>query len=182
MTRAQNPLSLEYILLGFLNQEPIHGYDLYKKLGEMNGIALVWRVKQSYLYALLDKLEKDGLVTSKTVPGESFLTRKEFKLTDMGKQNFHSWLTSPVKHGREMRQEFLAKLYFSQSAKRDLYQKLIQEQHQVCSEWLSNLKNDLSKQTNEQPYKQVILNYRISQTRAMINWLNDLLDGDKQKS
>jgi PadR family transcriptional regulator AphA len=179
MTRAQNPLSLEYILLGFLDQEPIHGYDLYKKLGEMNGIALVWRVKQSYLYALLDKLEKDGLVTSKIVPGESFLSRKEFQLTDMGKQNFQTWLTSPVKHGREMRQEFLAKLYFAQSAKNYLYQKLIQEQLQVCSEWLSSLKNDLSKQTNEQPYKQVILKYRISQTRAMINWLNDLLDGDK---
>jgi DNA-binding PadR family transcriptional regulator len=53
MPRQQAPLSLEFILLGFLEQKPIHGYDLYKQISSFDAISLVWSVKQSQLYALL---------------------------------------------------------------------------------------------------------------------------------
>ncbi len=33
MSRKQDPLSVEYILLGVIRQSPIHAYDLAKKLG-----------------------------------------------------------------------------------------------------------------------------------------------------
>lgn len=179
MTRTQNPLSLEYVLLGFLDQEPIHGYDLYKKLGEMDGIALVWRIKQSHLYALLDKLEKDGMVSSRTVPGENFPARREFQITDQGKKNFLAWLTTPVLHGRDMRQEFLAKLYFAYSARGDIFKNLISAQLEVCSKWMTTLKNDLGKLNSQDSYIKVILQYRLSQTKAMTNWLNELLGEGK---
>jgi hypothetical protein len=58
MTKSQAPLSLEHILLGFLCQESTDGYDLYKKINGFEGISLVWNIKQSLLYAMLDKLEK----------------------------------------------------------------------------------------------------------------------------
>ena len=61
MAKSQAPLSLEHILPGLLCLGPAHGYDLYKKINNFEGISLVWHIKQSLLYAVLDKLEIEWL-------------------------------------------------------------------------------------------------------------------------
>ncbi len=171
MPRTQTPFSLEYILLGFLNERPIHGYDLYKKIRDFEGISLIWHIKQSQLYALLDKLEDVGLLTSHIVPGEIHLMRKEYQITPIGKSTFLKWVTSPVIHGRDMRQEFLAKLYFAQISGIEVFTELIEEQTKLCGEWLASLQESYSKTTNDQHYEKIIFQYRISQVKAMIDWL-----------
>jgi DNA-binding PadR family transcriptional regulator len=173
MTRSQTPLSLEHILLGFLCQEPTHGYDLYKKINNWGGISLVWHIKQSLLYALLDKLEKDGLVTSNIVFVKSRTKRKEYQITPIGRQSFLTWATSPVCHGSNMQQEFLAKLYFVQLSDIEVGLKLIEEQKMVCEQWLSSFINCYSERTDEQHYEKMIFQFRISQTQSMIKWLDD---------
>lgn len=171
MPRTQTPLSLEYILLGFLFENPIHGYDLYKKIRNFEAISLIWNIKQSQLYALLDKLEDVGLLTSKIVPGEIHLLRKEYQITPIGRQTFVKWVTSPVNHGRDMRQEFLAKLYFAPMSGVENSKQLIEEQTKLCREWLSSLNENFSKTTEEQHYEKIIFQYRISQVKAMLEWL-----------
>jgi len=166
---------MDYVLLGFVAQGPIHGYDLHKKIGERQGIGLIWRIKQSHLYALLDKLEKDGLLVSKTLSGDSFPARKEFQITELGRKNFEVWLTSPVKHGRDMRQEFLAKIFFIIEDHRGLKQNLIKQQISVCSEWIARLKEEDLEQANQFPYAHIIQNYRISQIQAMLDWLKEIV-------
>lgn len=172
MTRSQTPLSLEYILLGFLYQDPIHGYDLYKKISNFEVISLVWHIKQSKLYAQLDKLEENGLLTSNMVPGEAHQMRKEYRITAVGKQAFLAWATSPVSHGRDMRQEFLAKLYFARRSGVLVSLELIEEQKAVCAEWLSNLQLNISKTMDEQYFERIVFQYRIAQTQAMLDWLD----------
>ena len=172
MARLQAPLSLEYILLGFLCQGPIHGYDLYKKINNFEGISLVWHIKQSQLYALLEKLEEDGLLTSNMVPGEAHLMRKEYQVTPVGRQSFLAWVTSPVSHGRDMRQEFLAKLFFAQKSGVEVSLELIGEQKMLSTEWLASLHISYSNTTEEQRYERMIFQYRISQTQAMLEWLD----------
>jgi PadR family transcriptional regulator AphA len=172
MTRSQTPFSLEYILLGFLFQTSIHGYELYKNIYNLKGISLIWNIKQSKLYTLLEKLEKDGLLASSIVPGEAYLMRKEFQITSLGRETFLTWVTSPVMHGRDMRQEFLAKLYFAQKSGIDNFMELIEKQRKVCSDWLSNLQENISKTTEEKSYERIIFQYRISQIKAMIEWLD----------
>ena len=172
MPRSQTPFSLEYILLGFLAQEPIHGYDLYKKISHFEGIALIWHIKQSQLYALLDKLEKEDLLTSKIIPGEAHLSRKEFQITGAGKKSFLNWLTSPVQHGRDMRQEFLAKLYFAQKSGVAVSLELIDQQKTVCSGWLAGIQNNFVKTSAEEHFERMTFQYRISQIQAMLEWLD----------
>ena len=173
MTRPQAPFSLEYILLGYLFQAPIHGYDLYKKITQLEAISLVWHIKQNQLYALLDKLKGNGLLTSSMMPGESYPIRKEYKITSTGRRVFLDWATSPVKHGREMRQEFLAKLYFAQQSGLLVSLELIEEQKAVCTEWLVSFEASLSKLTDEQYFEKILFSYRLSQTQAMLAWLDD---------
>jgi PadR family transcriptional regulator, regulatory protein AphA len=51
--RQSSPLSLEFILLGFLLEKPVHGYDLYRDISKINDLSEVWHIKQSQLYAPL---------------------------------------------------------------------------------------------------------------------------------
>ena len=171
MPRHQAPLSLEYILLGLLDQNPAHGYDLYKNIIHLEGISLVWHVKQSQLYALLDKLETGGLLKSTLLPGEAHPMRKGYQITAAGKQAFYGWRASPVSHGRDMRQEFLAKLYFAHQAGPQVALELIEAQKQACQGWVTELQSRYSVQKDGQFYERMVLQYRLSQTMAMLEWL-----------
>jgi DNA-binding PadR family transcriptional regulator len=171
MPRQSSPLSIEYVLLGFIEQEPHHGYDLFKKLNSMESIGMVWRIKQSQLYALLERLEEDGLLTSLIVTGDSRPNRKQYQLTSVGRQTFYAWRDSPVQHGREIRIEFLAKLYFAIKSDLETTLNLIDEQKALCLDWLNDLQLSLGNTTEPQVYERIVFEYRVTQIRAILDWL-----------
>jgi DNA-binding PadR family transcriptional regulator len=171
MPRQQTPLSIEYVLLGILEQSPIHGYDLYKKITSFDAISLVWNIKQSQLYALLERLEAEGLILSTLIPGDSHPDRKQFHITSVGRQTFYAWRNSPVQHGRDIRMEFLAKMYFALLAGPEAALELIEKQKTACFEWLSVFQNDEMNTNDEQVYERLVFNYRAMQIQATIEWL-----------
>ena len=59
------PLSTAYALLGFVRHEPMHGYQIYRRLSDTPELKAVWRMKQSHLYALLSRMEEEGLLEAK---------------------------------------------------------------------------------------------------------------------
>ena len=61
----RQPLTVEHALLGFLHERPMHGYEIHQHLAGLAGLGLVWQVKQSHLYAMLDKLEGDGYIAGR---------------------------------------------------------------------------------------------------------------------
>ncbi len=172
MTRQSNPLSIEYILLGLLADNPCHGYELYRQITHFDAISLVWNIKQSQLYALLDKLESDGLLVSTLIAGNSHLMKKEFRLTSTGIQTFKAWKTSPVDHPREMRQEFLAKLYFCLKDGGEAGFELIEEQRAMCCEWLTSQQMEFASMKDDQDFERMVFHFRIIQTQAITEWLD----------
>ncbi len=172
MPRSQAPLALEYVLLGFVDQQPTHGYDLYKQL-QSSDIDLVWKVKQSRLYALLDKLEELGLLVSTPVIGEGYPQRKQYDATTLGRQTLQSWMRSPVYHGREMRQEFLARLYFARLNGPETVQELVGAQREACQEWLNRLEIDCAHLGEDSGYRGIVQRFRILETHAMLTWLDE---------
>ena len=58
---VRRPPGIELVLLGFLREGPMHGYQIFQMFSEPNSLKLVWELKQSQLYALLTKLELDVL-------------------------------------------------------------------------------------------------------------------------
>jgi DNA-binding PadR family transcriptional regulator len=173
MSRRSSPLSLEHILLGFVNQGPVHGYDLYKQITHFAGISLVWYIKQSQLYALLDKLEADGLLSSVLVMGEMHPNRKEYRITEEGRQVFDAWVSSPVKRGRDMRQEFIAKIYFARMLGPEISLPLVEKQRLACLEWLSTFQQGQAQTSEDQDFERMVFQFRISQIEAMLNWLDN---------
>lgn len=169
--RRSAPLTLEYVLLGLLDRQPMHGYDLYKEITSHEEIALVWSIKQSQLYALLDKLEERGLLVSALIPGETHPDRKEFHPTPEGHKAFTYWMQSPVHHGRDMRQEFLARLYFAIQNGKEFACALVRQQRQVCQSWENHLEREFQALEDQNQYARLIYHYRLGQIKAMQEWL-----------
>jgi DNA-binding PadR family transcriptional regulator len=165
-------LTIEYALLGFLQRESLHGYAIYRRVADPAGLGTVWRLKQGQFYALLDKLEAAGCVTATVEPQAGRPPRKVFHLTRAGRGAFRHWLHSPVATPRQMRQEFLAKLYFARRAGGAAARELIELQRGACREWLAGQAARAKAQRAAQPYAALVSRYRSGQLRAMLAWLD----------
>ena len=169
--RRQSPLTLEYILLGIIARSPIHGYNIYKELNRLDGIGMVWQIKQSQLYALLDKLETQDLIHATRLETDSYPPRKEYQLTPQGITEFDHWRSSPVTHPRDLRQEFLARLYFARQAGPQVTQLLLEKQETLAIRWQAETQVELSDLSPDQDYERAVLLFRLRQIEASIDSL-----------
>ena len=83
-------MSLRYAALGLLAQQPGSGYDLLKRFE--SSMANVWPATQSQLYGELNKLADAGLIEVTDVGPRG---RKEYRVTDAGRQDLLRWMTNP---------------------------------------------------------------------------------------
>lgn len=166
---VRRPPGIELALLGFLRAGPQHGYQIHQTLSNRDGLGLVWHLKQSQLYALLTKLEKDGYITSVLQNQEPHPPRRVFTLTASGSTAYLDWLTSPVALPRLVRQEFLAKLYFlrGEDSSAEL---LITRQRETCQRWLDEFKRQAA-QSASGSYGWLTFQYRIGHIESIIAWL-----------
>lgn len=166
------PLTTEHALLGFLRRRPMHGYEIHQQLSDPAGLGLVWRMKQSQLYALLAKLEREGYVVATLEPQEPRPPRKVFHLTEQGCAAFEVWLTSPVPRGRELRLDFLAKLYFARQEGVDVVQRLVARQRRACLEWLDEQRRSAEQLRERHHFEWLVHQFRVGQIEAMLAWLD----------
>lgn len=132
--RKSLPMHLEYALLGLIRQQPQYGYDLLHNWSATLG--LIWHVKPASLYAALNKLEQQGLLTATRVPGEASPERKVFSLTPAGNEAFLTWMRTPVATPRAFRQEWFARLYFFPHVPQQLVLALYAAQLEAAERWL----------------------------------------------
>jgi DNA-binding PadR family transcriptional regulator len=87
-------MSLDYAILGFLNQKPYSGYDL-KKIFDTS-IRHFWPADQSQIYRTLNRMKALGWVTVETVEQENRPDRKDYSITPNGHAEFMQWLSTPL--------------------------------------------------------------------------------------
>lgn len=171
MKTTTTTLTVEYALLGFVYEQPTHGYEIYQHLSDPQGLWQVWRMKQSQLYALLTKLEDEGYLVTTLQPQEARPPRKVYSLTVIGRATFEQWLITPVTHGRQMRLEFLAKLYFAYRHGPAVVQPLLEQQIRACRRWLAELQTQTSTTQATDPFTYAVQQFRITQIESFLTWL-----------
>lgn len=169
---SHSPLSVEYALLGIVRNEPLHGYEIYRRLTDTAELRLVWRMKQSRLYSLLSRLADDGLLYFTLEPQEGRPSRKVFHITPAGKSAYSLWLIQPVKLPRELRLEFMLKLYFGLEEGPDTVAHLIRQQQGICAQWSAAWDGDNALAS---PFIRSVRHYRRNHIDAIRNWLAWLL-------
>lgn len=170
--KQQAALAIEHALLGFLAEQPLHGYEIHQRLKAAQQLGLVWHLKQAHLYVLLGKLEAAGFLAAELLPQDARPPKRLLHLTGSGRAAFDAWVETPVQHGRDLRIEFLAKLFWAQQRGSAAAQRLIGAQRTTCSVWLAEITDEPLPEPPEQPYGWLVRSFRRGQIEAMLAWLD----------
>jgi PadR family transcriptional regulator, regulatory protein AphA len=158
-------------LLGFLYDQPKHGYELFKEISDLSGIGLVWRVKMGHLYAMLHRLEEENWVECTVTQAGNRPQRNQFNITASGKARFDDWQTQPVQKGRDFRIVFLLKMYFAMQRGGKRVNSLIKNQKITCENWLKDF-NANQKTDDAAEFRQIVVNFRLTQIKGYQEWLD----------
>ena len=101
-------MSVPLTLLGLLEREPSHGYDLKRDYDAFFG-----RGKQlpfGQVYATLGRLARDGKVTAGDAEPGDGPDRKRYAITDAGRHEVDTWLAEPVEPEPHLQTVLFAKV------------------------------------------------------------------------
>ncbi|MCC7089974.1 MAG: PadR family transcriptional regulator [Chloroflexi bacterium] len=164
---AERPLLPgEYAVLALLALRPMHGYEMTAFIEE-EGLSDVCPVEQSTLYTYLRNVEARGLVTWAEERVGNRPPRKIFELTPAGNELIHAWLRRPVGRMREVRLEFLLKLFFLARLDPDAHRELLAGQVRACEVYL----HALDARVLLAPFEQLVVQSKRSAAEATLNWL-----------
>lgn len=169
-TREQMPA--EHALLGLLAQSPSsrHGYDLAREFAPGSELGEIIRLEPGMLYHHLKKLERGGWVSSHQEIVDRRPARSVYTLTESGRDELKRWMAEPVGHTREIRLEFLVKLYLARRTDTDLAERLVAQQIATLEEIESDRRADLT----GAPFTIAVRELRQAQTRTALEWLRNL--------
>ncbi len=159
--------STEYALLGALMSGPKHGYEIMQFLSTAFGST--WHVGTSQLYTLLKRLEGDNLLVSSVETQDTRPSKRIFSLNAEGKKLFLDWLHSPTEHVRDLRIEFLAKLFFFHRLSLRGGRELISTQIQGLEQIRERIKQRQKKEKD--PFNRLVFGFKIATVEAWLEWL-----------
>jgi DNA-binding PadR family transcriptional regulator len=99
------------ILLGFLNYQPMTGYELDQAIE--SSTSHFWHAHHSQIYTTLRQMEKEGLVTSVYLKVEGQPDRRVYTITNTGKQSLEKWLDQPKTEVSAIKEDLLVRVFFS---------------------------------------------------------------------
>ncbi|MFL5732678.1 MAG: PadR family transcriptional regulator [Chloroflexia bacterium] len=174
---AERLLPAAYALLGLLADGPAHGYELHRAFAPAGPLADVYRLEINQLYSLLKKLAEMGLVEEAGFePVGSAPPRRYFSITPSGREELDRWLLEPVPHTREVRLEFLVKLYFAIGRGPDQARDLLVAQRKTTFSMICGLKEQLgSVSLPPDDFRRLVLELRLKQSEAVLGWLDGVM-------
>jgi PadR family transcriptional regulator AphA len=105
-------MAIEHAILGFLNREPLTGYDLKKRFAASQ--VLYWSGNSSQIYSALVALHEKDLVTRTVENQESGPSRKVYTITPTGIDALKRWVLS-APDLPQLRDPLLVRLAFAET-------------------------------------------------------------------
>jgi DNA-binding PadR family transcriptional regulator len=169
----------EYALLGLLARTEtgeIHGYDLARVFGD-GVLGQIVRLEPGMLYHYLKKLARAGLIATRVERQSGRPDRQVHRITLEGDSALRAWIAAPVRSTREIRLEFLLKLYLARQIDPDQARRLVAGQQRVMRSRVERLAKQVATAQPDSPdnaFGETVLRLRLSQTEAALAWLATL--------
>ena len=110
-------MSVPLTLLGLLEREPSHGYDLKRDYDTFFGRDRP--LPSGQVYATLGRLARDGKVVMGPAEAGTGPDRKRYVITEDGASEFTSWLSEPVEPEPHLQTVLFAKVVLALMLDRD---------------------------------------------------------------
>lgn len=173
MPKTKSGLSAaEYAILGLVRHQPMHGYQIAREMAPNEGIGLVCPLGISNVYFLLGNLERRGLIEVDHREEDAYPPRTVYKATARGRRAFAAWMRSPVERLRQVRMDFLLKLYFLGEGKREEILELVDRQIDFCRKYLAQWQA-LGESVPSQSFDRLAMEAKSTVAEATVQWLGE---------
>ena len=159
----------EYAVLGLLLSGPKHGYEMARYF-DRDDLAEVCPIEQSMLYTYLRNVEERGLVEWSETRVGNRPPRKLFELTPHGRDLVETWLDEPVQRLREVRLEFLLKVYFLHQLDLERERALLEAQISSCQRYFERL---TEREASSTGFGRLVAASKRSGAESTLRWLRE---------
>jgi DNA-binding PadR family transcriptional regulator len=200
----RSEIVLELAVLGLLKDQPLHGYELKKRLGETLGF--LWGVSYGSLYPALRRLERAGGIASlpaaeptpapslptgsitgdlaaarlRTMAGRLSAsgrrTRKAYQITPAGEAMFAELLLGDDPHGDDEK-AFALKLAFCRHLEPDQRLALLLRRQGVLTERLARQLQ--ARGGRDDRYTRSLVEHRTKSTQRDLEWVDELITAER---
>ena len=168
---AKRTFPAEYAILGLLNDGPLHGYALRKRVDA--ALSPFWAIATSQIYSALHSMQNKGLLSIEVQLQDDRPARNVYLITPSGREEFKQWCAKPVRHLRDMRVEFLAKLYFLRRTASNEVIPLINRQTTFLERLRTRVAQHRDLPTDDPTLADLASRFRVHQMTAAIEWLKE---------
>ena len=171
---------IDVMILGFLAEEPLHGYELRRRMEQLHGYSRT--ISDGTLYPAVKRMEAAGWLTREAEPGRGAAQRQTLRLTDLGLSELHARLRGAKGHDISDGSRFFVVLAFlsllPDKAERDavLHRRLdFLEQPGVS--FFYDGDRPLAAKDLQDPYRRGVLISARATSRAERKWIREILGG-----
>lgn len=173
-----NPNKTQYAILGILSIAPGSGYDIKKYCDTV--ISNIWNENFGHIYPVLKNMSEKGLITPVKV--EPSTRKKVYQITQLGREEFLSWLLQPTSV-TPVRSEFMLKFLFSSNLPNETIIQMVEAykmHHVVKYKTLSQTEKELEQGIEQihkerEAYLKASLRYGILSASAAISWCDEVI-------
>jgi DNA-binding PadR family transcriptional regulator len=163
---------VQYAILGLLHEQPAHGYELQRSFSAHGDLAEVAQIEQPTLYAALKDLATRELIAGNETREGARPPRTVYALTVDGERLLTAWLRAPVQRLRQVRLDFLLKVYFARRRGVREVRALVDAQIRACHDYLAALEEQGAKLSPED-FAYLVVESRTSAARSTLEWLRE---------
>lgn len=169
---------IELMILGFLAEGPLHGYELRRRMEQLHGYART--ISDGTLYPAITRLTKAGLLTRDTEPGKAGAPRQTLQLTEAGRARLLERLRSAGGHDITDGSRFFVLLTFlsllPEREDRDTVLRRRLDYLEQPASFFYDGDTPLRAADITDPYRRGILLSARATSRAERGWIRELLD------
>ena len=103
-------MSLLFGLLGLLTYQDSTGYDLTKMFED--SLNNFWHAQSAQIYRELNRMEKSGWVSSRSIIQEGRPNKRLYAITDTGRSELAKWLANAKPEFENYHHEILMRIFF----------------------------------------------------------------------
>ncbi|HEV8714693.1 MAG TPA: helix-turn-helix transcriptional regulator [Candidatus Binatia bacterium] len=160
-----------YAILGLLRGRPMHGYEIAQHFKPEADLGQVVPADMSTIYTFLKDLQEHGLIRGERETVGARPPRTVFSLTPEAESLFLEWLCRPVARMREVRMDFLLKLYFARQLGATEAKALIKAQTATCRDYLERQRAS-ARDLDTASFESLVLESKLTAAESILDWLN----------
>ncbi|WP_066306294.1 PadR family transcriptional regulator [Bacillus sp. FJAT-29814] len=166
-------MNIQDVILGFLYEEPMSGYDI-KQMME-NSVSYFFEASFGAIYPALRKMEKEGLVEKQVIQQEGKPNKNLFAITESGREQFQQYLDSPI-NPTITRSDILIRIFFGRFTTKEKIVEWLEEEREKNQAMYDNLTRIAeSCSTDMEHYKRFTLEFGIRQAEMVMSMIDDEL-------